>query len=300
MTLDTAAQRSTAPATHAPANMSHAPLGQSASDVHATQRPSETRQSGVGDAHAPADRHPPSATGGSTQVLVSSSQTSPSAHPSQGRLVTEDPRHPTVTETKKREMRSEAVRNTMGLHEGRPKRQKPYRIRPASATLTPVFQEGDPMELELTGFGEFEGVELLQKLHLFQKLTFDETTRLGSIIQYVDLPPDTIVIEENALGDALYVIAKGEVRVTRDANQDGTHSHAEEIGRLKEGDLFGEMSLIDDLLTSARVTTLEALLAGDDKLAVKVFRSFCRTLSDRLRRTTSMLAKTQAMQVSMR
>jgi CRP-like cAMP-binding protein len=169
------------------------------------------------------------------------------------------------------------------------------------------------MELELTGFGEFEGVELLQKLHLFQRLTFDETTRLGSIIQYVDLPPDSIVIEENALGDALYVIAKGEVRVTRDANQDGTHSQAEEIGRLKEGDLFGEMSLIDDLLTSARVTTVgpcrllkmprdrfEALLSGDDKLAVKVFRSFCRTLSDRLRRTTSMLAKTQAMQVSMR
>jgi CRP-like cAMP-binding protein len=169
------------------------------------------------------------------------------------------------------------------------------------------------MELELTGFGEFEGVELLQKLHLFQKLTFDETTRLGSIIEYVDLPGDRIVIEENALGDALYVIAKGEVRVTRDANQDGTHSHAEEIGRLREGDLFGEMSLIDDLLTSARVTTVgpcrllkmprdrfEHLLSGDDKLAVKVFRSFCRTLSDRLRRTTSMLAKTQAMQVSIR
>ncbi len=64
------------------------------------------------------------------------------------------------------------------------------------------------MELELTGFGEFEGVELLQKLHLFQKLTFDETTRLGGIIQYIDVPANTIVIEENALGDALYVIAK--------------------------------------------------------------------------------------------
>ena len=169
------------------------------------------------------------------------------------------------------------------------------------------------MELELTGFGEFEGVELLQKLHLFQKLTFDETTRLGSIIQYLDLPPEAIVIEEHALGDALYVIAKGEVRVSRDADGDGSHTKAEEIGRLKDGDLFGEMSLIDDVLTSARVTTVtpcrlikmprdrfEALLATDDKLAVKVFRSFCRTLSDRLRRTTGMLAKTQALQVSIR
>lgn len=169
------------------------------------------------------------------------------------------------------------------------------------------------MELELTGFGEFEGVELLQKLHLFQKLTFDETTRLGGIIQYIDVPANTIVIEENALGDALYVVAKGEVRITRDINNDGKHDESEEIGRLKDGDLFGEMSLIDDVLTSARVTTVgpsrllklpraafEALLATDEKLAIKIYRSFCRTLSDRLRRTTALLAKTQAMQVSVR
>ena len=169
------------------------------------------------------------------------------------------------------------------------------------------------MELELAGFGSFEGVELLQKLHLFQKLTFDETTRLGGIIEYLDLPPDTIVIEENALGNALYVVAKGEVRVTRDVNNDGTHDLSEEIGRLKDGDLFGEMSLIDDLLTSARVTTVgecrllkmprdkfEALLNSDEKLGIKVFKSFCRTLSERLRKTTAMLAKTQAMSVSVR
>jgi CRP-like cAMP-binding protein len=164
------------------------------------------------------------------------------------------------------------------------------------------------MELTLTGFGEFEGVELLQKLHLFQRLTFDETQRLASIIEYLDLPADQIVIEQNALGNALWIVVAGEVRVTRDVNQDGVHDASEEIGRLKTGDLFGEMSLIDDLLTSARVTTVipcrmikmprdkfEALLGSDDKLAVKVFRSFCRTLSERLRNTTALLAKSHAM-----
>ncbi|MFZ5438701.1 MAG: Crp/Fnr family transcriptional regulator [Myxococcota bacterium] len=163
------------------------------------------------------------------------------------------------------------------------------------------------MELELTGFGEFEGVELLQKLHLFQKLTFDETTRLGSIIQYLDVPAGTIVIEQNALGDALYVIGKGEVVVSRDADADGKHEAHEELGRLREGELFGEMSLIDDVLTSARVTTatpcrllkmprsdFEALLATDDKLAVKVYRSFIRTMAERLRRANAQLSKAQA------
>ena len=160
------------------------------------------------------------------------------------------------------------------------------------------------MELELQGFGSFEGVELLQKLHLFKKLTFEETSQLGGIIEYLDLPPEVVVIEQNALGNALYIIAKGEVAVTRDTDGDGKHTAVEEIGRLREGELFGEMSLIDDLLTSARVTTVapcrllkvprdrfEALLQSDDKLAVKVYRSFCRTLSDRLRRTTAMLVR---------
>jgi len=73
------------------------------------------------------------------------------------------------------------------------------------------------------------------------------------------------------------------------------------------------MALIDDVLTSARVTTVsacrllklprasfEALLAADEALAVKVYRSFCRTLSDRLRRTTVLLAKSQAIAVAVR
>lgn len=165
------------------------------------------------------------------------------------------------------------------------------------------------MELELTGFGEFEGVELLQKLHLFQKLTFDETSRLGSIIQYMDVPAETVVIEQNALGDALYVIGKGEVRISRDVDEDGQHDANETIGKLTDGELFGEMSLIDDVLTSARVTTatpcrllkmprsaFEALLATDDKLAVKVYRSFIRTMSDRLRRANTQLSKATVFQ----
>lgn len=160
------------------------------------------------------------------------------------------------------------------------------------------------MEMELVGFGGFEGVELLQKLHLFKKLTFEETSQLGGIIEYLDLPEGQVVIEQNTLGNALFIIARGEVKVTRDTDGDGKHTATEEIGRLKDGELFGEMSLIDDLLTSARVTTVapcrllkmprdkfEALLSSDDKLAVKVYRSFCRTLSDRLRRTTAMLVR---------
>ncbi|HEY8210517.1 MAG TPA: cyclic nucleotide-binding domain-containing protein [Myxococcaceae bacterium] len=157
------------------------------------------------------------------------------------------------------------------------------------------------MELVLTGFGELEGIDLLQKIPLFSRLTYDETARLAPIIQHVDVAGGTVVIEQNALGDALYVIQDGEVRVSRDA--EGDPGREEELGRLEMGELFGEMALLDDLLTSARVTALrptrllklpkadfERLLQADAALAVKVYRSFCRTLSDRLRRANQMLA----------
>ena len=42
---------------------------------------------------------------------------------------------------------------------------------------------------------------------------------------------------------------------------------------------------------AAKKARFDTLLGGDDKLAVKVFRSFCRTLSDRLRRTTGRVAR---------
>ena len=167
--------------------------------------------------------------------------------------------------------------------------------------------------LELTGFGEFDGVELLQKLPIFSKLSFDETARLAQIIQRTEVGEGTVVIEQNALGDALYVIQEGEARVTRDRNLDGKHDEAEELGRLGPGDLFGEMSLIDDLLTSARVSATRPmkllkmpkadfvrLLAADEKFAVKVYQSFCRTLSDRLRRANELLSAQKAHAVQVR
>jgi CRP-like cAMP-binding protein len=167
--------------------------------------------------------------------------------------------------------------------------------------------------VELTGFGELEGIELLQKLPIFSRLTYDETARLAPIIRHLDVPEGTVVIEQNALGDALYVIQEGEVRVSRDGDGDGRHAAEEELGRLGTGDLFGEMSLVDEMLTSARVTAVRAcrllkipkadfdqLLGADDKLAVKVYRSFCRTLSDRLRRANQVLSAKNAHALAVR
>jgi CRP-like cAMP-binding protein len=72
------------------------------------------------------------------------------------------------------------------------------------------------------------------------------------------------------------------------------------------------MSLLDDVLTSARVTAVkparllrlprarfEQLIGSDDKLAVKIYRSFCRQLSDRLRKTNEALAARSALDATL-
>lgn len=160
--------------------------------------------------------------------------------------------------------------------------------------------------MELEGFSGVEGIELLQKTPLFRRLSFEETNRLAAIMESHEVPPGTTIIEENALGDALWIILKGEVSVSRDADKDGKHSEAEILGTLVPGELFGEMSLVDDLLTSARITAsthcrllkiprrnFEMLVQSDEALALKVYRAFCHTLSERLRKANSLLQDKQ-------
>ncbi|MCC7074000.1 MAG: cyclic nucleotide-binding domain-containing protein [Deltaproteobacteria bacterium] len=147
----------------------------------------------------------------------------------------------------------------------------------------------------LPGFEGFEGVELVQKLPLFRTLTFDETRTLFAIARRERRAAGAVIIDEDALGDALYIVREGSVRITR---------RGVDIGVRGAGELLGEMSLVDDVLTSARVCaesacellviqrgSFDELMQRDLPLALKVYRAFCRTLADRLRRTTDLLPK---------
>jgi CRP-like cAMP-binding protein len=143
------------------------------------------------------------------------------------------------------------------------------------------------------GLGAQDGVELVQRIPLFRALTADETRRLLAIARVESRPAGEAIVEANAMGQALYVVRRGRVRVVRDGAT---------LGQLGEGELFGEMSLVDDLFTSAAVVAetavelvvlprhpFEMLVASDLMLAVKIYRAFCRTLSDRLRRANGHL-----------
>ena len=150
-------------------------------------------------------------------------------------------------------------------------------------------------DVVIPGFEAMDGIELVQKLPLFRTLTFDETRTLFSIARVEQRRKGDVVIEEDSLGPGLFIVRKGSVRVTR---------RGAEIGVKGAGELLGEMSLVDDVLTSARVTAdedgtellvvprpqFDALMRKDTALALKVYKAFCRTLSERLRRTNDLVS----------
>jgi len=148
-------------------------------------------------------------------------------------------------------------------------------------------------------FKEISGSELIQDIFLFKNLNFSEAHELVKICQRERFGKDELIIEENSLGQALFIIEEGEVKVVK-----GEGKSVREITRLGRGELFGEMSLIENELTSASVIAssevsllvihrpqFEELMEKDLSLALKVYKSFCHTLSDRLRKTTSELSK---------
>lgn len=59
----------------------------------------------------------------------------------------------------------------------------------------------------------------------------------------------TVIFEQGQSGDKMYVIVEGEVRI---------EANGKELEILKDGDILGEMSLLDGSLRSATATTITA------------------------------------------
>lgn len=138
-------------------------------------------------------------------------------------------------------------------------------------------------------------MELLKKVQLFKNLDVKEINLLGSISKPVNFSAGELIIEENTPGKALYIIKKGEVRVTKDEIEEPGKER--NLAILSVGEHFGEMALIEDQFTSAKIVAdsdvellsisredLNKMLEEHSRLAAKLYYSICLTLSERLRR----------------
>jgi CRP/FNR family transcriptional regulator, cyclic AMP receptor protein len=134
----------------------------------------------------------------------------------------------------------------------------------------------------------------LGTLKLFKGLAQDALTRIAAIAGEESHRTGTVVFREGDMGDKLYVIVDGKVRISRQVPGMGE----EALAVLGTGESFGEMALIDDVARSSdaivhekcrllviRREAFEDLLFLHKDLAYEILWNVVKLLSSRLRET---------------
>jgi len=95
--------------------------------------------------------------------------------------------------------------------------------------------------------------ELLRLVDLFEKFDDDDHQRLADASQQLDLTRGEVLFGEGSDADACYVMLSGRIGISN-RYSDGRESI---VAMMLPGDLFGEMSLFDELGRSAEARALE-------------------------------------------
>lgn len=98
-----------------------------------------------------------------------------------------------------------------------------------------------------------EAIARLRRIPLFTQLDEQALKRIASAAREKSYPKNSVILFEDDPGDALYVVLTGQVKVVL-IGEDGREVI---LSILKQGDFFGEMSLIDDQPRSAHVIATE-------------------------------------------
>jgi CRP/FNR family cyclic AMP-dependent transcriptional regulator len=136
--------------------------------------------------------------------------------------------------------------------------------------------------------------DALAQIDIFRDLHPEGIERLAKVCAEETYRVGEVIFREGEVGDKLYLILDGKVRISREVSGMGE----EALAVLGAGSAFGEMSLIDDFPRSADARVhehcrllvltkgaLEDLLFLDKDLAYEILWNFVRTLSARLRET---------------
>ena len=131
-------------------------------------------------------------------------------------------------------------------------------------------------------------VEALRSIPLFQNLTEQDLGEIADLLIERKFPKNSTIFEEGVSGDYMYLIQRGQVKVTK-MSEDGREKI---LAIHSEGDFFGEMALVEPEPRSASIKTTKAcvLLALSRSDFVNLLRQnpdisleLIRVLSQRLR-----------------
>ena len=94
---------------------------------------------------------------------------------------------------------------------------------------------------------------------LFRVLSFDELARMFRRMVQHRLPANTVVVRQGQLGESLFILRRGSVKVMR-RQQEGEETS---LAVVEEGQFFGEAALLTGEPRTATVVTLEDSVIGE-------------------------------------
>lgn len=147
-------------------------------------------------------------------------------------------------------------------------------------------------------------IALLKQAPIFADLDEGELARIAEVCKEQKFQGAETVFKEGEPGNRLYIIAEGEVRISRNIPGSGE----EALAVLKKGSVFGEMAIFDrserstdaianadSVLITITRSDFELLMDFNRDIAYKVLWAVVRLLSARLRVTNDNLRSFLAM-----
>ncbi len=140
--------------------------------------------------------------------------------------------------------------------------------------------------------------EVLGNVRLFEGLLPAHLRRIAALAQEREFAKGEHVFHHGDDGDGLYLVLEGAIRISRNVSGMGE----EALAILRDGQYFGEMSIVDDAPRSADAIAhersrvlklpkddLRDLMFVDRELAYELLWRFVRTMSGRLRESNDRL-----------
>lgn len=131
-------------------------------------------------------------------------------------------------------------------------------------------------------------IEIIKKTEVFKNLSYEDFRQIAEVSKELNFKKGEIIFEENSNADGFYIICNGEVEILKKVED----TEQNEILAVKrDGDVFGEMAIIDDLPRSATIKAktditllklsrdiFNELLKSFSHIALEIARNVCSTV----------------------
>ena len=130
--------------------------------------------------------------------------------------------------------------------------------------------------------------KIAENVSAFRDLKIDEIAEVFKFADRQVFEPEALIVEEGKVGSYMYILIGGEAIVSKRTGP----GRSAELRRLKPGECFGEMSVVDNEPRSASVTaatnaTLVRLnaqaLSVRPEIGVRIYRNIARGAIEKLR-----------------